>query len=111
MPGHDYGYPDNQGVTKARGVTSPLLDYGSERTSPTGIVYYTGSRYPALRGRYLMCENHGRGLIALRIKTSSPAKLLNYTPLLPTCTIDIVQARDGSVVFSDGTGIYRLVQQ
>ena len=34
MPGHDYGYPDDQGVTNARGVTSPLFDYGSERTSP-----------------------------------------------------------------------------
>ncbi len=111
MPGHDYGYPDNQGVTKAKGVTSPLFDYGPERTSPAGIVLYTGNRYPALRGRYLMCENHGRGLIALRVRTRSPARLLNYTPLLPNCTIDIVQARDGSVVFSDGTAIYRLVQQ
>jgi glucose/arabinose dehydrogenase len=110
MPGHDYGYPDNQGVTRAKGVTSPLFDYGSERTSPAGIVHYTGNRYPALRGRYLMCENHGHGLIALRIKTRSPARLLNYTPLLANCTIDIVQARDGTVVFSDETAIYRLVQ-
>ena len=110
LPGHDYGYPDSQGVTRAKGVTSPLFDYGPERTSPAGIVHYTGDRYPALRGRYLMCENHGRGLIALRIKTSSPARLLNYTPLLTNCTIDIVQARDGTVVFSDGNAIYRLVQ-
>ena len=57
-----------------------------------------------------MCENHGRGLIALRIKTRSPARLLNYTPLLANCTIDIVQARDGTVVFSDENAIYRLVQ-
>lgn len=111
MPGHDYGYPDDQGVTNARGVTSPLFDYGSERTSPAGIVLYTGNRYPALAGRYLMCENHGRGLIALRVRTKSPAQLLNYTPLLPNCTIDIVQARDGTVVFSDEEAIYRLVQQ
>ena len=111
MPGHDYGYPDDQGVTNARGVTSPLFDYGSERTSPAGIVLYTGDRYPALGSRYLMCENHGRGLIALRVRTKSPARLLNYTPLLPNCTIDIVQARDGTVVFSDEAAIYRLVQQ
>ena len=111
LPGHDYGYPDHQGVTRAKGVTSPLFDYGPERTSPAGIVHYTGNRYPALRGRYLMCENHGRGLVALRVRTHSPARLLNYTPLLANCTIDIVQARDGTVVFSNENAIYRLVQR
>jgi glucose/arabinose dehydrogenase len=109
MPGHDYGYPDNQGVTNARGVTSPLLDYGPDRTSPVGIVYYTGSRHPALRGRFLMCENHGRGMLALRINRSNPGRLLNLTPIVPSCTIDVVQTRDGSVVFSSSTAIYRLV--
>jgi glucose/arabinose dehydrogenase len=110
MPGHDYGYPDHQGATSARGVTSPLLDYGADRTSPVGIIYYTGSRYPSLRGRFLMCENHGRGLIALRINRSNPGRLLNFTPIQPSCTIDIVQTRNGSVVFSSSTAIYRLVQ-
>jgi len=109
MPGHDYGYPDHQGVTKARGVTSPLLDYGSDRTSPVGIVYYTGNRYPALRGRFLMCENHGRGMLALRINRSNPGRLLNLTPITPSCTIDVIQTRDGAVVFSDSGAIYRLV--
>jgi glucose/arabinose dehydrogenase len=110
MPGHDYGYPDHQGVTTAKGVTSPLLDYGSERTSPVGIIYYTGSRYPALRRLFLMCENHGRGMLALRINRSNPVRLVNLTPIVPNCTIDVIQTRDGSVVFSDGQAIYRLVQ-
>lgn len=111
MPGHDYGYPDHQGKTSAKGVTSPLLDYGSDRTSPVGIVYYTGTRYPSLRTRFLMCENHGRGLIVLNIKQSNPGRLLNFTPIHPDCTIDIAQAKDGSVVFSSSTAIYRLVQR
>ena len=111
MPGHDYGYPDNQGKTRARGVTSPLLDYGSNRTSPVGILYYTGNRYPSLRSRFLMCENHGQGLIVLKINRSNPGRLLNFTPIHPGCTIDIVQAKDGSVVFSDSNAIYRLVQR
>lgn len=111
MPGHDYGYPDHQGVTSARGVTSPLLDYGSDRTSPVGIIQYTGRRHPELRGRFLMCENHGRGLIVLRIDRANPGRLRNFTPIHPACTIDIVQTRDGSIVFSSSTGIYRLVQR
>ena len=111
MPGHDYGYPEHQGATRARGVTPPLLDYGSDRTSPVGIVYYDGSRYPALRGRFLMCENHGRGMLALRIDRSAPGKLRNMTPIVRECTIDLVQMPDGSIVFSDSKAIYRLVQR
>lgn len=111
MPGHNYGYPDHPGFTTARGVTSPMLDYGSDRTSPVGIIYYSGSRYPALRGRFLMCENHGRGMLALRIDPADPGKLLNLTPLVDECTIDIVQMPDGTVVFSDAGAVYRLVQQ
>ena len=110
MPGHDYGYPDHQGKTSAKGVTSPLYDYGGNRTSPAGILHYTGGKFPALRARFLMCENHGQGLVVLRVKSASPARLLNFTPISPDCTIDIVQTRDGDVVFSNSTGIYRLVQ-
>jgi glucose/arabinose dehydrogenase len=108
MPGHDYGYPDHQGKTNAEGITSPLYDYGSNRTSPAGIVHYTGARFPALRNRFLMCENHGQGLIVLKINRSQPGRLQNFTPISPACTIDIVQTRDGGVVFSNSTAIYRL---
>jgi glucose/arabinose dehydrogenase len=111
MAGHDYGYPTYNGFTRARGVTPPMLDYGTDRTSPVGIIHYSGNRYPSLRGRFLMCENHGNGLLALRIDRSDPGRLRNLTPLLPQCTLDIVQMPDGSVVFSDPGGIYRLVQR
>jgi aldose sugar dehydrogenase len=110
MPGHDYGYPDHQGKTSAKGITSPLYDYGSNRTSPAGIVHYTGDDFPQLRGRFLLCENHGQGLIALRIKSSSPARLVNFTPISPSCTIDVIQTRDGSIVFSGSDGIFRLAR-
>jgi hypothetical protein len=56
-----------------------------------------------------MCENHGRGMLALRIKPSDPGRLLNMTPIVRECTIDLVQMPDGSVVFSDAEAIYRLV--
>lgn len=110
MPGHDYGYPDHQGKTNANGITSPLYDYRSNRTSPAGVAYYTGNKFPSLKNRFLMCENHGQGLVVLRVKSTSPARLLNFTPIVPECTIDIVQTLDGGVVFSSSTGIYRLVK-
>lgn len=108
QPGHDYGYPNHQGATRARGVTPPLYDYGSDRTSPVGIIRYSGSRHPALRGRYLMCENHGRGMLALRLDPARPGRLRNLTPVVRECTIDLVQTPDGSIVFSDAGAIYRL---
>jgi glucose/arabinose dehydrogenase len=110
MAGHDYGYPEHQGFTRARGVTPPMLDYGTANTSPVGIIHYSGTRYPALRGRFLMCENHGNGLLVLRIDRSDPGRLRSLTPIASQCTLDIVQMPDGSVVFSDSGGIYRLVQ-
>lgn len=78
------------------------------RTSPVGIVHYTGSRH-ALRGRFLMCENHGRGMFALRIDPSHPGRLLDMTPIVSECTLDIIEMPDGSIVFSDADAIYRLV--
>jgi aldose sugar dehydrogenase len=108
MPGHDYGYPKHEGFTRIRRLTPPILDYGSDSTAPVGIIYYRGGRYPALRGRFLMCENHGRGMLALRIDRSDPVRLRRLTPVVQECTLDIVQTPDGSVVFSDAEAIYRL---
>jgi glucose/arabinose dehydrogenase len=108
MPGHDYGYPEHEGITRGKRLTSPMYDYGKASTAPVGIIYYRGRRFPALRGRFLMCENHGDGMLALRIDPSDPGKLLNMTPLVPECTVDIVATRDGSIYFSDAGAVYRL---
>jgi glucose/arabinose dehydrogenase len=108
MAGHDYGYPKYEGFTRSRKVTPPMLDYKDDRQAPVGIIYYRGRRYPALRGRFLMCENSGNGMVALRIDRSDPGRLLNMTPIVDECTLDIVETPDGSVVFSDPEGVYRL---
>lgn len=108
MPGRDYGFPSHEGVTRIRRLTPPLLDFGSSSPAPTGILYYSGRRYPALRGRFLMCNNDELGMVALRIRRSGPSRLLAMTSLVDECTLDLVQTPDGSVVFSDAGAIYRL---
>jgi glucose/arabinose dehydrogenase len=108
MAGHDYGYPERQGITKSPRLTSPLLDYGRDSHAPVGIIYYTGRRHPALRGRFLMCHNDGPGLVALRIRRSEPGRLRAFTPIVEECTVDLVQTPDGSIVFSDAGAVYRL---
>jgi glucose/arabinose dehydrogenase len=110
VPGRDYGYPGQQGYTTARGLTPPLLDFTTDAEGPVGITYYGGSTYPQLRGRFLMCNNHGMGMVALRLDPSDPGRLLNLTPIMPSCTLDVVQMPDGSVVFSDAQAIYRLAR-
>jgi aldose sugar dehydrogenase len=108
MAGHDYGYPKHEGVTRIRGLTPPMLDYGRASTAPVGIVYYRGRRFPALRGRFLMCENHGNGMLALRIDRSDPGRLRRLTRVVQECTLDVIATPDGSVVFSDAGAIYKL---
>jgi glucose/arabinose dehydrogenase len=108
MAGHDYGYPKHEGFTRIPKVTPPLLDYKNARQAPVGIIYYRGRRFPALRGRFLMCENSGNGMVALRIDRSRPGRLLNMTPIVDECTLDLVQTPDGSIVFSDAGAVYRL---
>ena len=108
MPGNHYGYPEREGITSTRRLTPPMFDYGSNATAPVGIIYYRGRRFPALRNRFLMCENHGDGMLALRIDRSDPGKLRSMTPLVDECTVDIVATRDGSIFFSDAGAVYRL---
>ena len=110
MAGHDYGYPRHEGITRIRRLTPPLLDFRSRSPAPVGIVYYSGRRYPALRGRFLMCNNNELGMVALRIRRSEPGRLLGMTSLVQECTLDLVQMPDGSVVFSDAGAIYRLAR-
>lgn len=109
MAGHDYGYPAHEGVTTRRRLTPPLLDFVSDAPAPVGILYYSGRRHPALRGRFLLCNNDG-GMVALRLRPSDPGRLLRLTPVVEGCTLDLVQTPDGSVVFGDAGSIYRLVQ-
>jgi len=85
-----------------------MFDYGGNATAPVGIVYYSGRRFPALRGRFLICENHGDGMLALRIDRSDPGRLRRMTPILDTCTLDVVATPDGSIYFSDAGAVYRL---
>jgi len=108
MPGHHYGYPEHEGITRKRRLTPPMFDYGGNATAPVGIVYYRGRRFPALRGRFLICENHGDGMLALRIDRSDPGRLRRMTPILDTCTLDVVATPDGSIYFSDAGAVYRL---
>jgi glucose/arabinose dehydrogenase len=108
IPGHDYGWPAHEGATDAAGITSPLLDYGDQRVAPAGITYYQHDRFPQLSGTFLMCHNHGPGLVALRLDADDSGRLASMTRIADRCSLDVITL-DGEVYFSDPTGIYRLV--
>lgn len=108
MPGHDYGWPRHRGIVEEEGITNPLYDYRKDRTAPVGIVRYDGEKFPELRGRFLMCQNHPDGIFALRVRTESPAELERMTRIADKCRVDIAAAPDGSIYFTDPTAIYQL---
>jgi glucose/arabinose dehydrogenase len=110
MPGQDYGYPAHQGLTNLPGLTPPLYDFGSDAEGPFGIIANSGGRFPELNSRFLMCNNHGKGMVALRLDPEDPGRLANFTPIMPSCTLDVIQTSDGSIVFSDSQAIYRLAR-
>ena len=112
MPGDDYGYLEPPGChdSKRRDITVARRTAPTARRPPGSFTTRgTGTR-PSVAA-LLMCEYHGRGTLALRINRVTPGRLRNLTPLVPECTIDLVQTRDGTVVFSDSSAIYRLVQR
>lgn len=54
MKGHDYGWPATQGKTSHKGYTSPVVQWGTEVDSPSGIAYARGSIWmAALKGERL----------------------------------------------------------
>jgi glucose/arabinose dehydrogenase len=52
--GRNYGWPDTQGKTSTAGYTSPVVEWGTEEDSPSGIAYAGGSIWmAALQGERL----------------------------------------------------------
>ena len=53
-PDHNYGWPDTQGKTDDDRFTGPVVEWGTEVDSPSGIAYASGSIWmAALRGERL----------------------------------------------------------
>jgi glucose/arabinose dehydrogenase len=54
LPGHNYGWPQTEGITTMAGITGPVAQWGPPEDSPSGIAIAGGSVWmAALRGERL----------------------------------------------------------
>ena len=108
-PGRYYGWAEHEGIVEAASeMTQPLVDLGPGHWAPVGMIRYDGARYPKLRGLYLVCMNHQPGVYAMRIDPGPPARLMSFTKVAATCSIDIAASRDGRIFIADAYAIYEL---
>ncbi|MBI3812308.1 MAG: PQQ-dependent sugar dehydrogenase [Nitrospirae bacterium] len=113
-PGKNYGWDENQisGVRNKPGYVEPILVY--HRTiAPTGIVFYTGARYPEIyRGKLFFTDwNEGR----IRTVTFTGAESIEAVTVNDDLfrhregVVDLEMGPDGLLYFTTPTGIFRLV--
>jgi len=113
-PGKNYGWDEDRisGVRKKPGYVEPILVY--HRTiAPTGIVFYTGTRYPEVhRGKLFFTDwNEGR----IRMATLTGKKSIEAVSVNDDLfrhregLVDLAMGPDGLLYFTTPTGIYRLI--
>jgi len=113
-PGKNYGWDESRvsGVRNKPGYVDPILVY--HRTiAPTGIVFYTGTRYPAVyRGKLFFTdwnEGHIR-MVNLAVKDAVSAVGVDDEVFRHRGgVVDLAMGPDGLLYFTTPNGIYRLV--
>jgi glucose/arabinose dehydrogenase len=111
LPGKNYGWPIVSNGDNYSG--KPIPDHPSRPDleapklwwnpviSPGGMIYYSGSMFPAWRGSLLICALSGKALVRVAIDgaTAKPADQWSMGMRVR----DVAQAPDGSVwVLEDG---------
>ncbi len=112
--GKNYGWDEDKisGIRNKPGTVEPILVY--HRTiAPTGIVFYTGMRYPEnYRGKLFFTDwNEGRiRMVTLTGKDSIEAISVNDDLFRHReGVVDLEMGPDGLLYFTTPTGIYRLL--
>jgi glucose/arabinose dehydrogenase len=112
--GKNYGWDEDRisGIRNKPGTVEPILVY--HRTiAPTGIVFYTGTRYPEVyRGKLFFTDwNEGRvRMVTFTGKESIDAVSVNDDLFRHReGVVDLQMGPDGLLYFTTPTGIYRLI--
>ncbi len=113
-PGKNYGWDEDKisGIRNKPGYVEPILVY--HRTiAPTGIIFYTGTRYPEVyRGKLFFTDwNEGRIRMATLTGENSIEAVSVNDDLFRhrEGVVDLEMGPDGLLYFTTPTGIYRLI--
>lgn len=118
LPGRNYGWGPAYGEDcfgqeplDFPDYQPPLISY-TPTVAPTGIVVYHGEAFPEWDGNLLFCQ-WNTGLIQRAVLNEDQTEILSITPLDlqgAACRIDLTIAPDGSLVFVEPGGIYRITR-
>ncbi len=116
VPGGNYGWRED-GLCEDMNLPA---DYPFERPvmsfTPTigitGILFYSGDKFPEWQGNMFFCSWHGTKMI--RVELKEDGRSIKKSERIETgfdkpCLVDLVEGPDGYIYFSDITNIYRLV--
>ncbi|HET6464519.1 MAG TPA: PQQ-dependent sugar dehydrogenase [Nitrospiria bacterium] len=113
-PGKNYGWDDDRisGVRNKPGYVDPILVY--HRTiAPTGIVFYTGTRYPEpYRGKLFFADWNEGGIRMVTLTGRDSVVTASVQDDLfrhRGGVVDLKMGPDGLLYFTTPKGIYRLI--
>lgn len=116
LPGKNYGWGAaygeqcfGMGPLDFPDYQPPMISY-TPTVAPTGIVVYHGAAFPEWEGNLLFCQ-WNPGFIQRAVLNEDQTEIVSIAPLDlqgASCRIDLTIAPDGSLVFVEPGGIYRL---
>ncbi|HXG43063.1 MAG TPA: PQQ-dependent sugar dehydrogenase [Dehalococcoidia bacterium] len=110
--GANYGWPTVMGRAGDGRFVDPIWESGGRSTAPTGLAIYWGDALP-FRGDLFFCTYLGRRLLRVPAEQMEAVRQGARQTVEPQdtgypCQLDVKQAPDGSLYFSDAENIYRL---
>lgn len=118
LPGQNYGwglveYNDDYCRNNLRfaGAQQPLARF-EQTIGITGVMIYDGALFPDWYGDLFFCNWNFRELRKYEFNEARTAFVGDYTPVPSiegaSCSIDIVQAPDDTILYSNLLGVYRI---
>lgn len=119
VPGADYGWPDLDAICEGEGPTVPVYLFAlpdlegtdtSSNVGPAGLEFVEGDTYGGLDGSLLACE-WNTGFMRRLVLNDEGTEVSSDDVILEDCKLDITQAPDGTIYYSNETEIRRLVEK
>jgi glucose/arabinose dehydrogenase len=117
IPGQNYGWTADidcnapQAQRQASGV-APLVSW-TPTIAPTGIIVYNGTAFPDWDGKVFYCAWKTQEMRFFQLNEKHTRfvgdSVLVQLPEDKQCSIELAEAPDGSIYYSDITGVYRIV--
>jgi glucose/arabinose dehydrogenase len=112
LAGQNYGYPAVEGGPRRRQqYFGPIWHSGETRLGIVGAAFYSGDKFPEYQGDFFFCSFNTGALRRIRFEGPDLDRVRQSETISESCRLDVANAPDGSLYFSDLTTIYRLTRE